>query len=88
MPGTSDLAIIKYSDEIEGFILTEDKDFGEEIIYKKVKNNGALLLRLAGVPIEEKINLVITTIQKHRADLIGCFSVLNKNKLRVRKSVQ
>lgn len=40
---------------IEGaYILTEDKDFGDELVYKKGTHNGAMLLRLAGVEIKKE----------------------------------
>lgn len=85
MPGTADLDIIAMAATKSGFILTEDKDFGDELVFKKVSNNGAMLLRLAGVDIEEKIRLVLTAIKKHSEELTYAFSVLSKNKLRIRK---
>lgn len=85
MPGIDDIAIIEISVEKEGFIITEDKDFGDEIVFRKVSNNGAMLLRLAGVEIHEKTRLVLTALEKHREELVGSFSVLGKKKLRIRK---
>lgn len=85
MPGTDDLDIIAMAATKKGFILTEDKYFGDELVFKKVSNNGAMLLRLAGVDIEEKIRLVLTAIEKHSEELRSAFSVLSKNKLRIRK---
>ena len=37
------------------YIITEDKDFGDELVFRKVSHSGAMLLRLAGVNIEDKI---------------------------------
>jgi predicted nuclease of predicted toxin-antitoxin system len=85
MQGIDDRAIIKISVEKEGFIITEDKDFGDEIVFRKALHNGAMLLRLAGVDIEERIRLVLTSLEKHHHELIGSFSVLVKKKLRIRK---
>ncbi len=85
MPGTNDLDIIAVAIAKGGFILTEDKDFGDELVFRKATNNGAMLLRLAGVDIEQKIRLVLTAIEKHSEELINAFSVINKNKLRIRK---
>ena len=85
MAGTDDLAIIATAASKSGFILTEDKDFGDELVFKKVRNNGAMLLRLAGVDIEEKVRLLLTAIQNHSEELMSAFSVLSKNKLRIRK---
>lgn len=87
MPGTDDLDIdiIALAATKSGFILTEDKDFGDELVFKKVSNNGAMLLRLAGVNIEENIRIVLTAIEKHSEELMSAFYVLSKNKLRIRK---
>lgn len=57
MPGTDDLDIIKLAAEREAYILTEDKDFGDELVYRKSSHHGAMLLRLEGVEIEEKKRL-------------------------------
>lgn len=43
--------------------ITEDKDFGDELIYKKSsKNIGSLLLRLMDVPIEMRVKIVLQVI--------------------------
>lgn len=44
-----------------------------------------MLLRLAGVEIEEKKRLVLMTFTKHANELLKAFAVLSKNKLRIRK---
>ena len=85
MPGTDDINIITVATAKRGYILTEDKDFGDEPVFKKVSNNRAMLLRLAGVDIEEKVRLLLTAIQNHSEELMSAFSVLSKNKLRIRK---
>ena len=85
MQGINDIDVIKISIEKDAFILTEDKDFGDEIVFRKVSNNGAMLLRMAGTEIDEKIRLVLTSLNAHKEELIGSFSVLSKKKLRIRK---
>ena len=85
MPGTDDIDIIQLAVDKGGYILTEDKDFGDELVFRKVSHTGAMLLRLAGVDIEDKIRLVLKTIEKHSEELLNAFSVLSKKKLRIRK---
>ncbi len=77
-PGIEDIDIIKLAAEKGAFIITEDKDFGDEIVYRKASHNGAMLLRLAGVNIEVKVHLVLVAIEKHSIELLNCFSVLSK----------
>ncbi|MGN6531117.1 MAG: DUF5615 family PIN-like protein [Ginsengibacter sp.] len=85
MPGTADIDIIKFAIEKEGCILTEDKDFGDELVFKKFFHNGAMFLRLDGVDIIEKKRLVLAALNNHREELMNAFSVLSRNKLRIRK---
>lgn len=59
MPGTDDIDIIQMAVAQGAYIVTEDKDFGDELVYKKGIHHGAMLLRLAGVDIEKKIELVV-----------------------------
>ena len=68
------------------YIITEDKDFGDELVYKKGVHNGAMLLRLAGVDIEKKIELLLAAFSKHPKELINAFAVLSKRKLRIRRN--
>jgi len=85
-PGTDDIDIIQMAFAEGAYILTEDKDFGDELVYKKSSHNGAMLLRLAGVAIEKKIQLVLTAFAKNRRELLNAFCVVSKNKLRIRRS--
>ena|SRR5665213_2191515 len=87
MSGAPDIDIIQLAAEKGAYILTEDKDFGDELVFRKLPHVGAMLLRLAGVNIEDKIRLVITTMEKHSGELLNAFSVLSKKKLRIRKNI-
>ena len=84
MPGTDDIDIIQMAVDEGAYIITEDKDFGDELVYKKGVHNGAMLLRLAGVEIERKIELVLAAFNKYPKDLVNAFAVLSKRKLRIR----
>jgi len=85
IPGTDDIDIIQFPAEKQAYILTEDKDFGDELVFRKSSHCGAMLLRLEGVDIEEKKRLVLMALNKHSEELLNAFSVLNKKKLRIRK---
>jgi len=85
MPGTDDIDIIQFAAEKQAYILTEDKDFGDELVFRKSSHCGAMLLRLEGVDIEEKKRLVLMALNKHSEELLNAFSVLNRKKLRIRK---
>lgn len=84
-PGITDTEVIAISVEMNGFILTEDKDFGDELVYRKPQNIGSMLLRMHDVPVDNKIKLVVDTLHNHASELRGNFSVLTSKKLRIRK---
>lgn len=86
MSGADDIDIVQLAAEKGAYILTEDKDFGDELVFRKVAHVGAMLLRFAGVDIEDKVRLLIMTIEKHSEELLDAFSVLSKKKLRIRKN--
>lgn len=83
-PGITDLNVIRVAFEKNGFIVTEDKDFGDELVYKKAHNIGSLLLRISDLPIAERLELVRNTFAKHGDQMRWSFSVLTSKKLRIR----
>lgn len=84
--GASDSEVINIAVIKKAFIITEDKDFGDEIVFKKSTHYGTLLLRLHGLHINIKISLVINIIEKYNTELLYSFSVLTSKKLRIRKT--
>ena len=84
-PGITDSEVIEVAVRKEGYIITEDKDFGDELVYRKAHNISSMLLRISDLPIESRVKLVIETLRLHSSDLYQCFSVLTAKKLRIRK---
>ncbi len=84
-PGITDLNVIRIAFEKNGFIITEDKDFGDELVYRKAHNIGALLLRISDMVISDRIELVKNTFALHSEQMRWSFSVLTSKKLRIRK---
>lgn len=84
-PSIGDDEILEIAIEKDVLLLTEDKDFGELTYRLKKPNRGILLIRLSGLTIEKKIEMVLETLDKHENELKNHFSVLSANKLRVRK---
>lgn len=83
--GINDKEVIRIALEKNAFIITEDKDFGDEIIFKKSAHHGTLLLRLHGLEFTKKNSIVLDTLEKYSKDLLHAFSVLTPTKLRIRK---
>ncbi len=85
--GISDDEVIAIAIEKGGFIITEDKDFGDVLVYSKegLLDVGSMLLRIFDQPIQARIRLVIDALRYHSEDMKNCFSVLTAKKLRIRK---
>ncbi|MCO6488729.1 MAG: hypothetical protein J5I98_09945, partial [Phaeodactylibacter sp.] len=54
---------------------TCSKDFGELTYRLKKPNKGILLIRLSGLTIEKKIEMVLETLDKYKEELKNHFSV-------------
>ena len=81
----NDNEIIKIAIKNNGFLITEDKDFGDELVFKKKHLLDSLFIRFQDVQIEERIKLIVSTLVKNRNDLMNSFSVLSSKKIRIRK---
>jgi predicted nuclease of predicted toxin-antitoxin system len=85
-PGVSDIEVIAIAATKNGFIITEDKDFGDVLIYQSPDICvPALLLRLQQTPLPTRANLVFQVLQNHSIALLQSFAVLTPQKLRIRK---
>ncbi len=85
LSGITDSEVIDVAIDKKAFILTEDKDFGDQLVYRKVSAVGSLLLRLRDVPITSRMRLTLETLKHHAPDLLQSFSVLTSKKLRMRR---
>ncbi len=86
MAGTHDIDIILTCSRKRRIYFNRGQRLGDELVFRKMPHAGAMLLRLAGVNIDDKIRLVLIAIEKHPEELLNSFSVLSKKKLRIRKN--
>ena len=63
-------------------LLTDDKDFGDLVIYQQYQSVGVLLLRLQGVPLIQRAEIVLQIIQENGEKLLNAFTVVKGNKSR------
>ncbi|MBP7583942.1 MAG: DUF5615 family PIN-like protein [Spirochaetes bacterium] len=85
-PGVTDDAVLQQARDNDALLLTLDKDFGELVYRRKLLSSGVLLIRLAGLAMEEKSELVSMALNKHKNELQHSFSVLTPKTLRIRKA--
>ncbi len=84
--GSSDEEVLQIAEKENAIILTNDKDFGELVFRYSLKSRGVVLLRLGNLPLTDKIEKTIETIQTHEAELENAFTVISENSVRIRKS--
>ena len=87
-PSVSDDVVLSTAFRKSALLLTEDKDFGELAIRLKKPHCGILLIRLSGLNSKEKASLVTSAIKQHFGELKNSFSVLDRNRLRIKMNVE
>ena len=82
--GWSDSEVLELAFQQQAYLITEDKDFGELTYRFRRPSHGILLVRMMEEPNEYKAALVLNVLKENFARLRHSFSVLEKNKLRVK----
>jgi predicted nuclease of predicted toxin-antitoxin system len=85
-PGITDDQVLAHCVEYDLILITEDKDFGKLMYQFNKPNRGIILFRLAGLMIDEKVNLVANAFGSSYSEFKNAYSVLSGKKLRIRKS--
>jgi predicted nuclease of predicted toxin-antitoxin system len=67
----------------DALLITEDKDFGELVFRLRLAHKGILLIRIEDK--EQQIESIVQAIFKNINELKNRFSVLSKNKLRIKE---
>ena len=84
-PGTSDDVILQQANHLGALLITADKDFGELVYRQKFIHTGVLLLRLAGVPPDDKASTVVKALHERGTEMSDSFSVVARGSVRIRK---
>lgn len=83
-PGISDETVLALANQEEAILITADKDFGDLVFRQRRATYGVILLRLHGLALAKKAELVLSTIQQHEPELQGAFTVITSEKIRIR----
>ena len=84
-PGISDRMVIETVKLKKGFLLTEDKDFGELIFSHGIRDCSVIFLRYNKQDIEQINRNVIKTLDSYYRNLGNFFITITKDKIRIRK---
>jgi len=82
-PSITDKEVLQIAITHKALLVTEDKDFGELVFRLQLPHNGILLIRIEDNSF--KISSAVEIIKLHIAELVEKFSVLTKERLRIRE---
>ena len=84
--GVDDDTVLKMANEESALLLTSDKDFGELVYRLRLHTLGVVLLRLAGIPPEQKAEIVSLAVKKHYAEMKNSFTVITAGMVCIRQT--
>lgn len=86
-PGIPDERVLASSNERRALLLTADKDFGELTFRLRRVHGGVVLLRLAGLSLDAKVEVVAAAFATHGAKFVNAFSVVSPGDIRIRPRI-
>lgn len=85
LPGISDRKVIETVKSKKGFLITEDKDFGELIFSHGIRDCSVIFLRYNKQDIEQINKNIIKTLESYYWNRGHFFITITKDKIRIRK---
>ncbi len=85
-PSITDEEVLREANDRAALLLTADKDFGELVYRLGRLHNGVVLLRLAGLAVSSKSDIIVEALRDHDAELPRAFTVIAPGLVRIRPS--
>lgn len=83
--GLSDVGVLQRANDMSALLLTLDKDFGELVFQQSLRTSfGVVLIRLSGVTVERKAEIVSAAFRQHEGDFLRSFSVITSSRVRIK----
>ncbi len=83
--GAEDNSILELAYSQQRILITQDKDFGELVFRLKKAHYGVILIRLQGYAPDLKAEITAHLFLHHGNELMGAFTVIQPNAIRIRK---
>ncbi len=84
--GSVDIDILERANRENALLLTDDKDFGELVVYQQRQSSGVILMRLEGIPFMQRAEIIIRLIREYDTDLLDTFTVVTVRAVRLRRN--
>lgn len=85
MRGADDANVLAAAVASNAVLLTKDKDFGEMVVRNAANSNGVVLIRIDDLKDARNLSLVVGLLLHHLEQLPGHFTVIQEDKIRLRK---
>lgn len=86
-PSIPDEEVLQLAEKNKSILLTSDKDFGE-LVYRRAQiSSGVVLIRLSGLSLDSKVEIVLEVIRDHVDELTNAFTVVSAGMVRIRRGV-
>ena len=86
-PGIPDKDVLDITNKNDSILVTGDKDFGELVFRDGRAVSGVILIRIFGIPQEEKVAIISEVFKDHIDKFMGNFTVISRNKVRIKEIV-
>ena len=83
-PSIDDWEVLERAYALESLLITEDKGISRDVFDDHRPTAGVLLLRVHKLTFPDRAKLVLYTIEENELALVGKFSVLTNERLRIR----
>ncbi|MFI5402090.1 MAG: DUF5615 family PIN-like protein [Planctomycetota bacterium] len=84
MPGEPDDSILRRANEEHRVLLTDDKDFGDLVVHRRLASAGVLLLRLRSPSVAERVRRLQAIWRSIEGRMPESFTVVGDRRVRVR----
>jgi predicted nuclease of predicted toxin-antitoxin system len=81
----TDETLLEIAFKEDCLFITKDKDFGELVIRNQLSTKGIILIRVDKLNVPENCIRIVSIIEKYNAELPGAFTVIQEDKIRIRK---
>lgn len=83
-PGEPDEPLLRRASEEDRVLVTDDKDFGDLVVHRRLASAGVLLLRLRSASVAERVRRLQTVWRSVEGRMHGSFTVVSDRRVRVR----
>ena len=84
-PSIPDDVVLERANEITALLVAADKDFGELVFReRRLSSGGVVLVRLAGLSVERKAEIVSKAFAERSTELASAFTVISPGRIRIR----